>query len=167
MQDCLSFLYSPAEQHTTNALAATLGLYRAKHVAANFAHTRRQVVRVHHANELIATPGSERVIREINGVRLEVFANLFTCLILRPTVSKISFVEQKRECVVVGVAKRALGDGHLRLLAPRGVVSLWGDGDHNFTDVGVGFHMAMCFDNLLKREPRIDNRPQHASIKIG
>ena len=105
MQDCLGSLYSPAEQHTTNALAATLGLYRAKHVAANFAHTRRQVVRIHRADELIATPGSECVIGKINGVRLEVFANLFTCLILRPTVSKIGFVEQKRECVVVSVAQ--------------------------------------------------------------
>ena len=137
-------------------------MHGAEQVATNLANVGRQVVRIQRANELIVVPSSQRVIGKIYRMRLEVFANLLAHLMLRTAIDDGRHVEQPCECVVVGVAKRAIDDGH------------WGcgalllcDGNHNFTDIGVGFHMAVCFDNLVKREPRINDWSQHASIKIG
>ena len=98
-------------------------------------------------------------------MRLEVFANLFTCLILRSTVSEISFVEQKRECVVVNVAQRAVRNGHRRY-GQRWVVPLWRDGDHNLADVGIGFHMLMRLDDLCEVKATVNHRPQYSRVKI-
>jgi hypothetical protein len=52
------------------------------------------------------------VIGEIYRVRLELFADLVGYLVLGTTVGEVGLVEHVGECVVVGIAKRTVRDGH-------------------------------------------------------
>ena len=89
-------------------------MHGTEQVATHLANLGGQVERIHRTNELIVMPRSQRVIGEIHGVRLEVFANLLTHLMLRTAIDDGCHVEQACECVVVAVAiaKRAVRDGH-------------------------------------------------------